>query len=82
MARVLATPPEPGLVRATWYLICDGADFGQMLLLSLLTGGAATAAGCALGSLVLWLARWARAAVVRAGKRRASASVGALGPMA
>ncbi len=70
------------LARAAWYALCDAADIGQMLILSLLTGGAATAAACALASLVLWLARAVRAAVVRAGKRRASASVGAIRPMA
>ena len=82
MARVLASASEQGLVRAAWYSICDAADIGQMLLLSLLTGGAAMAAACALTSLVLWLARTIRAAVVRVGKRRASASVGAIRPMA
>jgi hypothetical protein len=82
MARVVTTVPANGLARAAWYSICDAADIGEMLVISLLTGGATTAAGCALASLVLWLARAARAAVVRAGQRRASASVGALGPMA
>ena len=82
MARFLASVAGQGLVRAAWYSICDAADIGQMLLVSLLTGGAATAAACALMSLVMWLARTTRAAVVRAGKRRASASVGAIRPMA
>ena len=70
------------MARAAWYFVCDAADFTQMLVISLLTGGAATAAACALMSLVMWLARMTRAAVVRAGKRRASASVGAIRPMA
>jgi hypothetical protein len=82
MARVLASEPGRGLVRAAWYSICDAADICQMLLVSLLTGGAAMAVGCALTSLVLWLGRAVRDAVVRAGKRRASASVGAIRPMA
>ena len=36
------------MARAAWYFVCDAADFTQMLVISLLTGGAATAAGCAL----------------------------------
>ena len=82
MAHVLASVPGQGLALAAWYLICDAADIGQMLLLSLLTGGAAMAVACALTSLVLWLGRAVRDAVVRACKRRASASVGAIRPMA
>lgn len=65
MARALASPPRPGPLRAAWYLLCDAADIGQMLVLSLLTGGAATAAACALASLALWAARAAREAVAR-----------------
>lgn len=82
MARLIASSSGEGVLRAAWYLFCDAADTCQMLLLSLLTGGAAVAAACAVASLVLWLAKAARAAVARAGKRRASASVGALEPMA
>jgi hypothetical protein len=66
MARALAsTPHSPGAIRSAWYLLCDAADVSEMLLLSLLTGGAATAAACALGSLILWSARAARAALTR-----------------
>ena len=82
MARVLAPVSEQGLARTAWYSICDATDIGQMLLLSLLTGGAAMAAACALTSLAVWVARAVRGAVVRACKRRASASVGAIRPMA
>jgi hypothetical protein len=71
MARLVTSTPTHGLARAAWYSICDAADIVEMLVISLLTGGAATAAACALASLVLWLARAARAAVVRAGKRLA-----------
>jgi hypothetical protein len=66
MARVLAScPSRPGALRSAWYLLCDAADVTEMLLMSLLTGGAATAAACALGSLILWSARTARAALTR-----------------
>ncbi len=78
-----ASPQAPWrLLRAAWYLLCDAADTSQMLLISLLTGGAATAAGCAAASLVLWSVRAARGALVRAAGRRASANVGACRPMA
>ena len=72
----------PGLLRDAWHLLGDAADTAQMLLVSLLTGGAAMAAACAIAGLCLWLVRKARAALARAGERRASASVGAFGPMA
>jgi hypothetical protein len=66
MARALASSrPRPGAIRSAWYQLCDAADVSEMLLLSLLTGGAATAAACALGSLILWSARAARAALTR-----------------
>ncbi len=73
---------DSSLLRDAWHLLGDAADTAQMLLVSLLTGGAAMAAACAIASLCLWLARKARAALARAGERRASASVGAYGPMA
>lgn len=65
MARAFASQPRPGPLRATWYLLCDAADISQMLVISLLTGGAATAAACALASLAVWAARTARDAVAR-----------------
>ena len=82
MARARAPQPRQGLLRAAWYLACDAVDVLEMLVFSLLTGGAALAAACALTSVVLWLARALRAAVLRALRRRASASVGAIRPMA
>ena len=65
MARQTTPSPEPGLLRAAWYLLGDAADTCEMLVVSLLPGGAAMAAACALASLVVWLARTARDAVVR-----------------
>jgi hypothetical protein len=78
----MAGHQAPGPLEAAWHLLGDAVDTAQMLLVSLLTGGAAMAAACALASLGLWLVRKARAALARAGERRASASVGAFGPMA
>jgi len=66
MARQTAPTPGPGPLRGAWYLLGDAADTCEMLIVSLLTGGAAMAAACAIASLVLWLARTARDAVVRA----------------
>ncbi len=66
MLRQTPPTPGPGPLRAAWYLLGDAADTSEMLIVSLLTGGAAMAAACAVASLVLWLARTARDAVVRA----------------
>jgi hypothetical protein len=66
MARQTTPTPGPGPLRAAWALLDDAADTSEMLIVSLLTGGAAMAAACAVASLVLWLARTARDAVVRA----------------
>jgi hypothetical protein len=66
MARPTASNLGPGPLRAAWYLLGDAADTCEMLIVSLLTGGAAMAAACALASLIVWLARTAREAVVRA----------------
>ena len=70
------------LLRDAWHLLGDAADTAQMLLVSLLTGGAAMAVACALANLALWLFRTARGALVRAAGQRASARVRACGPMA
>ena len=66
MVRQTAPTPGPGPLRAAWVLLGSAADTSEMLIVSLLTGGAAMAAACAVASLVLWLARTARDAVVRA----------------
>ena len=66
MVRQTTPTPGAGPLRAAWSLLGDAADTSEMLIVSLLTGGAAMAAACAVASLVLWLARTARDAVVRA----------------
>jgi hypothetical protein len=46
------------LARAAAGLVCGAAaDVGEMLVVSLLTAGAAAAAACALASLVVWIAK-------------------------
>src|SRR5207253_2340983 len=52
--------------RAAAGLACGAlADVGEMLVVSLLTAGAAAAAACALASLVIWLAKALAAVLVR-----------------
>lgn len=59
--------------RAATGLACGAlADVGEMLVVSLLTAGAAAAAACALASLVLWIGK-ALAAVVLRGPAQALA---------
>ena len=65
MARAPDTRPAPGPLHAAWYVLVDATDVGQMLLVSLLTGGAAMAIACAVANLALWLFRTTRGALSR-----------------
>lgn len=54
------------LARAATGLACGAlADVGEMLVVSLLTAGAAAAAACALASLAVWIAKALAAIVVQ-----------------